>query len=125
MDYNKIIGSNIRYERQLRNMTIEDFAEFIGVTPGFLGLIERGQRGTTIKNLCKIADFFSLTVDALLNRDVTGLAENDKETPIDLKRNMVKSMVDTLNESEIDFIDSTIKQLKRLRKNEETYDYDY
>ncbi|MCD8091084.1 MAG: helix-turn-helix domain-containing protein [Clostridiales bacterium] len=127
MDYNKVIGLNIRYERQLRNLTIEDFAEYIGITPGFLGLIERGQRGTTVKNLCKIADFFSMTVDSLLNRDVTGLAEKDKETPLDLKKHMVKSMIDTLNESEVEFIDTTIKQLKKLRKaeNADEYEYDY
>ncbi len=57
MDYNKLIGSNIRFERQKRDLTIEELSEILNIAPGFLGLIERGQRGTSIKNLCKIAEF--------------------------------------------------------------------
>ncbi|MCD8157346.1 MAG: helix-turn-helix transcriptional regulator [Clostridiales bacterium] len=49
MDYNRLIGMNIRYERQLRNLTIEELSEIIGIAPGFLGLIERGQRGNNYK----------------------------------------------------------------------------
>ena len=41
MDYAKIIGSNIRYERKRRGLTIDDFAKVIGMAPGFLGLIEK------------------------------------------------------------------------------------
>lgn len=36
MDYAKIIGSNIRYERKRRGLTIDDFAKVIGMAPGFL-----------------------------------------------------------------------------------------
>ncbi|MCD7905271.1 MAG: helix-turn-helix transcriptional regulator [Clostridiales bacterium] len=123
MEYNKIIGSNIRYERQLRNMTIEELAEIIGIAPGFLGLIERGQRGTTVKNLCKIAEFFSITVDELLSRDVNGLAEKDKISPLDMKKLTVKNLVDTLSEAEVEFVDATIRQLKKMRKTEFEYNY--
>ena len=42
MNYTQIIGSNIRYERRLRGLTIiDDFAKVIGMAPGFVGLIER------------------------------------------------------------------------------------
>ncbi|MCD7904931.1 MAG: hypothetical protein LUG24_05020 [Clostridiales bacterium] len=45
MDYdNKIIGANIHYERQLRNMSIDEAAEMLDMAPFFLGLLERGQR---------------------------------------------------------------------------------
>ena len=55
MDYAKIIGSNIRYERKRRGLTIDDFAKVIGMAPGFLGLIERGQRGTSVTNMVAIS----------------------------------------------------------------------
>ena len=65
MDYAKIIGSNIRYERKRRGLTIDDFAKVIGMAPGFLGLIERGQRGTSVKNMVAIAEFFDISLDDL------------------------------------------------------------
>ena len=63
MNYTKTIGSNIRYERKLRGLTIDDFAKVIGMAPGFVGLIERGQRGTSIANMVRIAEFFDITLD--------------------------------------------------------------
>ncbi|MCD7904700.1 MAG: helix-turn-helix domain-containing protein [Clostridiales bacterium] len=54
MDYdNKIIGANIHYERQLRNMSIDEAAEMLDIDSGFLGLLERGQRIITVAELCK------------------------------------------------------------------------
>ncbi|MCD8157647.1 MAG: helix-turn-helix domain-containing protein [Clostridiales bacterium] len=120
-DYNKIIGMNIRYERQLRNLTIDEFAKMIDMAPGFLGLIKRGKRGTTLKNLCKIADFFSISLDAMLNRDVNSITEEDNATPLDIKRMTVKNLVETLNEGETDFVNVTVKQLIKLRKTRSEY----
>lgn len=45
------IGAKIREEREKRQLTIEELAEILNIAPGFLGLIERGQRGTRLKNL--------------------------------------------------------------------------
>ncbi|MCD7904699.1 MAG: helix-turn-helix domain-containing protein [Clostridiales bacterium] len=55
---NRIIGANIRYERQLRNMTIDETAEMLDMDSEFFSLMERGQRVITIAELCKIADSF-------------------------------------------------------------------
>ncbi len=121
MDYNKIIGANIRYERKMRNLTVSQFSEIIGITPGFLGLIERGHRGTTIENLCKIAGFFSIPVDTLLSRDVEDLAERGFSAPLDIKKEALKELIDILNDDELEFIRSTIIQLKKLRQFDDFY----
>lgn len=113
--YNSIVGANIRYERRLRDMTIEELADILGMAPGFLGLIERGQRGTTIHNLIKIAEFFSITVDTLLTRKMCILGEDDGKTPVQKKRLAAESLLQTLNEYELDYIIICIKGFLKLK----------
>ncbi|MCL2357841.1 MAG: helix-turn-helix domain-containing protein [Defluviitaleaceae bacterium] len=53
------IGARIRELRKSKNMTIKELAEQMGVTAGFLGMIERGHRGFTnyrILLLSKVLD---------------------------------------------------------------------
>lgn len=116
MDRNKIIGANIRYERRLRNISTEDLAQIIGITPSFLGIIERGQKGLALKKLCKLADFFSISMDTMLNRDIEGMIERDDFDPLSIKRDNVKNQVEDLNEAEVDFVNVTISLLRKLKK---------
>ena len=123
MNYNKIIGANLRYERKLRNMTIEEVAEMVGMAPGFLGLIERGQRGTTLKNLCKLADFFSLTLDDMIKRDISGFSEiNNKPSSIELKILTAESLIESMDEKELDFVIDFMKNLTRFRETDDFED---
>ena len=104
MDYAKIIGSNIRYERKRRGLTIDDFAKVIGMAPGFLGLIERGQRGTSVKNMVAIAEFFDISLDDLITKDLSngGADMKDMENTRSAKaRRALKSLVSSLTEDEI------------------------
>lgn len=128
MDNIQIIGSNIRFERKRRNLTIDELSEIISIAPGFLGLIERGQRGTSIKNLCKIANFFSITLDQLIttpiNPDLTIVSE---EPEIVQKRNTILTYVNSMDESEMDFFISTLKGFKKYsssRSNDTFEEFD-
>ena len=116
--YIKIIGSNIRYERKKRNLTIEDLAEVIGMAPGFLGLIERGQRGTSIKNLVKIAEIFGLTLDQLITIDMRAYELGEDTTRVNessaKKLSAIISLIKTMNEPELDYFISSIKSLRKL-----------
>ncbi len=123
MHYIRIIGSNIRYERKKRNLTIEDLAEIIGMAPGFLGLIERGQRGTSIKNLVKIAEIFSLSLDQLItvdlrNLELTGVSENktNKKTRF-TKLSTLTSLMKNMSEPELEYLITNIKALRKLTHN--------
>jgi transcriptional regulator with XRE-family HTH domain len=80
MDYNKTIGANIRFEREKRNLTIDTFAKILGVSATTLGLIERGQRGTSIPNLVRICSFFDITLDDLILKDLSSKNMLIKET---------------------------------------------
>lgn len=120
MDYNKIIGTNIRFERQRRDLTIEELSEILNIAPGFLGLIERGQRGTSIKNLCKIANFFSITLDELITQMIAGSGDTVNEAPTstrDIRYSTAASLMHNLNLEELEFMIIIIKSLKRLTKS--------
>lgn len=117
MDYAKIIGSNIRYERKRRGLTIDDFAKVIGMAPGFLGLIERGQRGTSVKNMVAIAEFFDISLDDLITKDLSngGADMKDMESTRSAKaRRALRSLVSSLTEDEIVFITSVIKSMNKM-----------
>jgi len=61
------IGKNIRRERNARKLSIEELAELLNFTPGFIYLMERGYRGTTSFTLYRLAELFETTVDGLIN----------------------------------------------------------
>lgn len=49
------IGGRIREERKLNGFTIEELAGLAGLTPSFVGLIERGDRKLSVLTLDKIS----------------------------------------------------------------------
>ncbi|WP_250277902.1 helix-turn-helix domain-containing protein [[Clostridium] colinum] len=113
MDYNKIIGSNIRFERQKRELTIDELSEVLEIAPGFLGLIERGQRGTSIKNLCKIAEFFSISLDTLITCPLNGERVCKEESGIEKKMSVISTYLSSMDEKELDFFIATMKGFKK------------
>ena len=44
-------------------MSIEELAILLELSPGFIGLIERGQRGTTLYTIVKLSDIFGIPID--------------------------------------------------------------
>nr|WP_317359847.1 helix-turn-helix transcriptional regulator [uncultured Tyzzerella sp.] len=119
MDYNKIIGSNIRFERQKRNLTIDELSEILNIAPGFLGLIERGQRGTSIKNLCRIASFFSISLDTLITCPADESMIVKEEPSIEKKRTTILTYISSMDEQELDFVIGTMKNFKKYVSNKE------
>ncbi|MDO4300800.1 MAG: helix-turn-helix transcriptional regulator [Clostridia bacterium] len=115
MNYTKIIGSNIRYERKLRGLTIDDFAKVIGMAPGFVGLIERGQRGTSITNMVKIAEFFDITLDELITKDLSlGKASTPKSVNrVEKDRRALISMINTMAEDKVQILAANAKALNK------------
>lgn len=60
------IGARIRDRRLALGMTLRDLSERCGVTPNYLGTIERGQPDVGLQILRKIADGLGTTVADLL-----------------------------------------------------------
>jgi transcriptional regulator with XRE-family HTH domain len=62
----KAMGKRLRGVREDFGMSREELSAELGITPNFLGLIERGGRGISAEKLVKICEIFQCTSDYLL-----------------------------------------------------------
>lgn len=67
--FNKMIGSNLRYCRVLRKLSMSAVAEVIGVTHQQIYKYENGLNALTIFRLKQFADFFKEEIKNLINPD--------------------------------------------------------
>lgn len=104
MDYsNKMLGKNIRTLRKKRNLSIDELSQLIGISPSFLGLIERGQRGLSIDNLCRICNMFNIQLDELIyGENRKNVLESESCNNVKVEK-IINLLVD-FNQSELDFI---------------------
>ena len=61
-----LLGERIKFWRQQRNLTQEQLAEIVGVTPGFISLIEIGKRRVSLESLLSICTELEITLNELL-----------------------------------------------------------
>ncbi|SFU70951.1 DNA-binding transcriptional regulator, XRE-family HTH domain [Pustulibacterium marinum] len=64
-------GKNIRKIRNVKNMSQQAFADVFDLKRGTLGAYEEGRSEPKIDTLLKIANYFSITVDDLLTKELT------------------------------------------------------
>ena len=109
----RIIGQNIRTERELRKMTRDELAETLDLTVSHMGLIERGERGATAVTLEKLAYVFGIPVDTLFAEpDKKALALREgRDSNVSSNRRKIASLITRLNEPETDFLIHVIKGL--------------
>lgn len=62
----KILGQKIRKLREKRGLSQEAFAHDAKLARSFAGGIERGERDIRLSTLCKIANFFGITLSELV-----------------------------------------------------------
>ena len=108
-----VIGNNIRNVRVARDMSIDELSELLDLTSGFVGLIERGQRGATAYTLYKLSDIFNIPVDDIFAENIK-LAE-DSDSAVKVKRSKVISLLHNLSCAELDYLAESIKNLSKLR----------
>lgn len=61
----KQFGWNVRKLRLKRHWTQEQLAQHAGLTPNYIGFVERGERNITLKNAVKIAKGLNFPVHKL------------------------------------------------------------
>jgi transcriptional regulator with XRE-family HTH domain len=59
------LGRRVRELRIKRKLSQEDFAHASGLGRSFAGSIERGERDIRITTLCKLSDFFEISISQL------------------------------------------------------------
>lgn len=124
-----IIGANIRRERISRGFSIDLLAELLSLSAPFVGLIERGERGTTVKNLMKICEVFDTSLNDLVSEyepEHAFLVSEKKSAPKTKKEEkleQLRSLLANMDENELDFLVSIAKEYHMLRykmKNSES-----
>jgi transcriptional regulator with XRE-family HTH domain len=113
----KIIGTNIRVEREMRKLSREELAEMLEVTVSHMGLIERGARGATAANLEKLAYHFKISIDTFFSESDRGFLSvcEDRASSIAANHRKIASLATRLNQQESDFIIHVIQGLLKQR----------
>ena len=65
------IGKNIKKIRSAKKLSQAQFAELFNLTRGSVGAYEEGRAEPKIDTIIQIANYFSLSIDLLLNKEMT------------------------------------------------------
>ena len=76
-----MLSTQIKELRTQRGMSQEELAEVIGVTQQAVGLWERNKGLPEAKNLIKLADYFKIPLEALLNSEIKPSNPIPKQKP--------------------------------------------
>lgn len=60
------IGKYIRKTRTAKGLRQEDLAEMIGLSPVYVGMLERGEKTASLETLVKISNALEVSTDILL-----------------------------------------------------------
>lgn len=100
---NASIGKRIRKAREKRKMTQEAFAEKIGISETYVGMIERGERMPKLDIFIKMANILEVSADYLL-ADLT-------DTGFEVKTTILSEKIGKLPREEQEHIYEVIELL--------------
>lgn len=80
------IGEQIRYYRHLQNMSQETLALSAGITPAFVGHIERGLKSPTVNTLEKISTALDISLVELFTPVTTESTPPSKTRSFDMEQ---------------------------------------
>lgn len=108
MEYNlSVLGKRIREERTSRSLTIEQLSELVNLSPSYLGLVERGERGLSVEKLVKVSGVFGIPMDLLLQGDALPTVSRFSE---------LEALMSDMGDEDIRFVVEFVKLLKRKGK---------
>jgi transcriptional regulator with XRE-family HTH domain len=62
-----IFGARVRWLRNQRGWSQEEFAKIVGLDRSYVGGVERGERNISLENISMIAEGFSVSLSELFN----------------------------------------------------------
>lgn len=80
------IGEQIRHYRRLKNMSQENLALAAGITPAFVGYIERGLKSPTVNTLQKISTALNISLAELFSPIPSEPVSRSQIRSIDIER---------------------------------------
>ncbi len=83
-------GKNIRKIRSIKKISQTEFARIFDLSRASVGSYEEGRAEPKIEIITKVANYFSITLDELINKELTvnelyhfdGRTDTDKQTKI-------------------------------------------
>ena len=101
---NKDLGNRIRKVRKEKYLTQFALAEEVGVSPNFLGDVERGVKSPSLETMVCIANVLDVSLDYLLFESLkyNGIAEDNNIYLTDKQLNVLKSVVKTIKDTFIE-----------------------
>lgn len=114
------MGRRIRVIRERKDLSREELAEKIGITPAFISDVEYGNKGMSIKNLYLLSQLLDVSVDYLLSGTLYSMDKDEESMKVrdEMMESLSKCTPEQLaafrNISEI-FVDD----VKRQKKSEE------
>ena len=101
------IGHKLRIERGRMGYTQEQTAEVIGITPAFVGHIERGERSMSLDTLIHFCNLYHVTIDYLLSDT---LPQNDDNTLTQIA-DILKDMLPEQQTALLDILKTLIRHI--------------
>lgn len=101
------VGKRLKEERKRLHCTQEEVAEAVGLTPAFIGHIERGERSLSLDTLVKLCNFYGVTIDYLL----TDILPADTDTVIEQIRVLLKNQPAEKQIAILDILNAIIRNL--------------
>ena len=62
----KHIGINIRAARKRKTLSINTLSELIGISPSFLGTLERGESSLSVETLINVCNALDISADSII-----------------------------------------------------------
>ena len=112
-DIRGIIGKNIRAERLAKKMSIEELSVMLDFTSGHVGLIERGERGTSPDTLYKLSKIFDISIDSLFRKDFETSPSFDEDI-LNIRRKKISCLTYGLGQFHLDSIIRVITDVRIL-----------
>ena len=113
-----VIGENVRKERLARGISIDELADLLGLTSGFVGLIERGQRGATPITLYKLSTVFGTPIDKFFYRSEDSLPSLVEAPSEHIKREKLASLTSDFSDAEVNFVITVVKGLRSVNRSD-------
>lgn len=108
------IGEQIRYYRHLQNMSQETLALSAGITPTFVGHIERGLKSPTVNTLEKISTALGISLVELFTPITTESASPSAIRSSDMER-LIFSLKD-LSDEEVKLLTKIVLDIVKFKE---------
>jgi len=112
--FNKeILGKTIKKYRIAYNLSVNELAGLLGLSAAFVGLIERGEKGVSLKNLVRLTEIFDVDINKLVYDTDESLTS--KLSPVERQLRSLSAILTGLGVRELEYIMANVELLKKFK----------